>query len=191
MTAVEYVREICKQKNIPISKLESECKFGNGYLNPKKQSKIDPDRAAAISAYLKIPVEEILSRNMSSSELLCNAQAFLKKDNREMMDLLIAEGANISGPEDFQMLRDGIREVDGFREMVRHICEKNGLSDILMSRLGFNKKAPTQAGKREVSDDDIKFALFGGDGEITDAMFDEVKRFAKMVKLREEAEQKE
>ena len=39
-----------------------------------------------------------------------------------------------------------------------------------------------------MSDHDIKFALFGGDGEITDAMYDEVKRFAQMVKLREEAE---
>ena len=50
------------------------------------------------------------------------------------------------------------------------------------------KKAPTDEGERTVSDDDIKFALFGGDGEITDAMYDEVKRFAQMVKLREEAE---
>ena len=49
------------------------------------------------------------------------------------------------------------------------------------------KKAPTD-GARQASDDDIKFALFGGDGEITDAMYDEVKRFAQMVKLREEAE---
>ena len=36
-----------------------------------------------------------------------------------------------------------------------------------------------------VSDEDIKFALFGGDGEITDAMFDEVKRFAAFLKERE------
>lgn len=52
------------------------------------------------------------------------------------------------------------------------------------------EKAPTPEGERPVSDDDIKFALFGGDGEITDAMYDEVKRFAQMVKLREEAEKK-
>lgn len=44
--------------------------------------------------------------------------------------------------------------------------------------------------ERQISDDDIKFALFGGDGEITDAMYDEVKRFAQMVKLREEAAKK-
>ena len=53
-----------------------------------------------------------------------------------------------------------------------------------------SKKALTQESERQVSDDDIKFALFGGDGEITDAMYEEVKRFAQMVKLREEAEKK-
>ncbi|MDO5401235.1 MAG: helix-turn-helix domain-containing protein [Eubacteriales bacterium] len=36
-----------------------------------------------------------------------------------------------------------------------------------------------------VSDEQIKFALFGGDGDITDAMYDEVKRFAAFVKQRE------
>lgn len=49
-----------------------------------------------------------------------------------------------------------------------------------------NKKAPTENGERSVSDDDIKFALFGGDGEITDAMYQEVKEFAALIKLRED-----
>ena len=35
-----------------------------------------------------------------------------------------------------------------------------------------------------VTEEDIKFALFGGDGEITDEMFDEVKQFAAFVKAR-------
>lgn len=39
---------------------------------------------------------------------------------------------------------------------------------------------------RPVSDEDIKFALFGGDGEITDAMYEEVRRFAAFVKQREQ-----
>ena len=39
--------------------------------------------------------------------------------------------------------------------------------------------------RREVSDEDIKFALFGGDGEITDEMYDEVRRFAQFIKQRE------
>ena len=48
------------------------------------------------------------------------------------------------------------------------------------------EKAPVNTDKRSISDDDIKFALFGGDGEITDSMFEEVKQFAAMIKLREE-----
>ena len=52
--------------------------------------------------------------------------------------------------------------------------------------LGADKKenAPADRGE-DVSDEDIKFALFGGDGEITDEMFNEVKNFAQYVKLRE------
>ena len=41
-----------------------------------------------------------------------------------------------------------------------------------------------------VSDADIKFALFGGSGEITDAMYKEVMEFAALVKLREEMKKK-
>ena len=53
------------------------------------------------------------------------------------------------------------------------------------------EKAPTVSGERSVSDDDIKFALFGGSGEITDAMYREVKEFAALVKLREDMKKKE
>lgn len=52
------------------------------------------------------------------------------------------------------------------------------------------QKAPT-SGERSISDDDIKFALFGGDGEITDEMFDEVRNFAAYVKQREAQKKKE
>ena len=43
--------------------------------------------------------------------------------------------------------------------------------------------------QRNVTDDDIKFALFGGDGESTDDMYDEVQRFAAFVKMREAEKQ--
>lgn len=49
---------------------------------------------------------------------------------------------------------------------------------------------PEAEPSRPVSDEDIKFALFGGGQDITDEMYDEVKRFARMVMLREEAEKR-
>jgi hypothetical protein len=53
------------------------------------------------------------------------------------------------------------------------------------------EKAPTSKGERHVTDDDIKFALFGGDGEINDAMYEEVKGFAAFIKQREASKKKE
>ena len=45
------------------------------------------------------------------------------------------------------------------------------------------EKAPASEETR-ASDDELKFALFGGGGEITDEMFEEVKAFAQWVKAR-------
>lgn len=41
-----------------------------------------------------------------------------------------------------------------------------------------------------VSDDDIKVALFGGAGEVTDEMWDQVKQFAEFVKQQEKEKNK-
>ena len=39
--------------------------------------------------------------------------------------------------------------------------------------------------KQRVTDEDIQFALFGGSDEITESMYDEVKKFAAYLKQRE------
>ena len=58
--------------------------------------------------------------------------------------------------------------------------------DIPVSRiLTGEDNAQLEPAKQTVTDADIKFALFGGDGEITDAMYEEVKRFAAFIKQRE------
>ena len=59
-SSVEYIREICKQRNIPISTLESECGFANGYLNPKKLKKLPYDWAEKIGEYLGFWVDFLL-----------------------------------------------------------------------------------------------------------------------------------
>ena len=53
-----------------------------------------------------------------------------------------------------------------------------------------NSRASTHGSKFSIRDEDIKFALFGGDGEVTPEMYEEVKRFAAMVKLREDSKKK-
>lgn len=49
----------------------------------------------------------------------------------------------------------------------------------------FGSGEPSATSKPAISDEDIKFALFGGEGDITDEMFDEVKKFAAYIKARD------
>ena len=58
----------------------------------------------------------------------------------------------------------------------------NVTTDYLLGRT--NEQTPPRA-EKEIADEDIKFALFGGDKDITDAQFEEVKRFARFIKERE------
>ena len=106
--SVQFVRDICKERGIPVSQLERDCGFSNGYLNAKKLARLPYDRAQLIAGYLGLDVTLILT--------------------------------------------------------------------------GEKKDAPAQEGRSAVTDEDIKFALFGGDGEITDEMYEEVKRFAAFIK---------
>lgn len=106
--SVQYVRDICRERGIAVSLLERQCGFSNGYLNPKKLTRLPYDRALAIAQFLDVDVTGILT--------------------------------------------------------------------------GETENAPAPQGRRAVSDEDIKFALFGGEGEITDEMYEEVKKFAAFIK---------
>ncbi len=54
---------------------------------------------------------------------------------------------------------------------------------ITLSELYGEKEKPAE--KASVTDDDIKFALSGGEDIITDAQYDEVKKFVQFIKERD------
>ncbi len=53
-----------------------------------------------------------------------------------------------------------------------------------LSRL-LGQEEPAREDRAPLSDEDVKVALFGGAGEVTDAMWEEVKGFIDFVKERE------
>jgi len=83
----------------------------------------------------------------------------------------------------------GVRELNS--EILIMFAEFYNVSvDYLIGRTSENEKAPAITDKRSISDGDIQFALFGGSDEITDKMYDEVKKFAAFLKQREGYENK-
>lgn len=69
------------------------------------------------------------------------------------------------------------------QERSRLIANALGVSEDWLNGMEDNRHKNT-------TDEDIKFALWGGAEGITDEMFQEVKQFADMVRMREEAKRK-
>ena len=98
---------------------------------------------------------------------LVNARKALKKTQQEMADYLGISRQAYSNYE------TGKREPD-YETLLK-------LGEYLVCSIDYllGKKSDPSP-KAEVSDDDIKFALFGG-AKVTDAQFEEVKRFARYI----------
>ena len=71
--------------------------------------------------------------------------------------------------------------------VIDKLCRYFGIS--VSELLGYGEEEEGSSRPRPTQED-IKFALFGGSGEITDAMYDEVLSFAAFVRQREERKAK-
>lgn len=111
MNSVERVKAICKERKIPISKLEKDLGFSNGYIGQLRKGTFPADRLVLIAEFLNVTADFLLTGN---------------------------------------------------------------------------EKAPDSTVERKYQGDEILFALSrGGEGEITDEMYQEVKNFAEFVAQRE------
>ena len=59
MSIAETIKAECKRQNIPVSRLEKELGFCNGYVRGLKD-KIPLDRAKEVSEYLNIPLSLLI-----------------------------------------------------------------------------------------------------------------------------------
>lgn len=105
--SVQYVRDLCKDRKIPISQLEKDCGFSNGYLNPKKMQKIPYDRACIIAQYLGVSADSILTGTQENS-------AAVSRD--------VLEEVDVAWYGDFKELDEDQKET--VRDMVRLMRER-------------------------------------------------------------------
>ena len=61
MNSVERVKLICKERKIPISKLESDLGFSNGYIGQLRKGIFPADRLAKIASYLEVTIDYLLT----------------------------------------------------------------------------------------------------------------------------------
>ena len=61
MDSVKRVKEICKSRRIPISKLERDLGYANGYIGQLRKGTFPANRLAEIAQYLSVSVDYLLN----------------------------------------------------------------------------------------------------------------------------------
>lgn len=61
MNCVERVKSLCKQKKIPISKLERDLGYANGYIGQLRKGVLPTDRLLEVAEYLSVSTSYLLN----------------------------------------------------------------------------------------------------------------------------------
>lgn len=61
MNSVERVKKLCKERKIPISRLEKDLGYSNGYIGQLRKGSFPDDRLKEISVYLDVSVEYLMT----------------------------------------------------------------------------------------------------------------------------------
>lgn len=99
MNSVEKVKALCKERKIPISRLEKDLGYGNGYIGQLKKGTLPDDRLVEIANYLNVSTAYFTGKEQNKpatpegSELTPKqrkAYNMIKDLPDDQMDVLIA-----------------------------------------------------------------------------------------------------
>lgn len=80
MNSVERVKSLCKERKIPISRLEKELGYSNGYIGQLRKGTFPADRLKEIAEYLHVSTDFLLT----GEEHAADSQTLTTKDERDI-----------------------------------------------------------------------------------------------------------
>ena len=93
MTSVDRVKTICKERKIPISRLEKDLGFSNGYIGQLRKGVLPDDRLRAIANYLDVTTQYLMMGDDSEEPapvLTARNERDIAKDLNRIMEKLSA-----------------------------------------------------------------------------------------------------
>ena len=121
MNSVDRVKKICKDRKIPISKLERELGFSNGYISQLRKGVFPADRLALIADYLQISSNYLLTGE--------DNDGLTEKDNRDIAKDMEAIRAKLLNGTDGPLSYEGEPIPEEDAELLL------GQSELMMRRL--------------------------------------------------------
>lgn len=106
MNSVERVKKICKERKIPLSRLEKDLGFANGYIGQLKKGSFPDERLKKIADYLNLSPEYLM--NGSEQSDLSDTKYYINEETAEVADRifhnkelrLLFDAAQDAQPED-------------------------------------------------------------------------------------------
>ena len=109
MNSVERVKTICKERKIPISKVERDLGYANGYIGQLKKGVCPADRLQDIAEYLGVSSEYLLNGDEKEEN-----KYYINEETAEMAQALfenhdlrvLFDAAKDASPEDLKTTYD-------------------------------------------------------------------------------------
>lgn len=99
MNAVERIKKECKDRNIPISRIEKDLGFANGYIGGLRKGHVPSDRLTMIADYLGVSEDYLLTGH--------EAQGVIEADAPEIFRILHNDNI-IEGNPDLKYIVDTV-----------------------------------------------------------------------------------
>ena len=110
MNSVERVKQLCKKHRIPVSKLEKELGYANGYIGQLRKGTFPSDRLKEISNYLDVSIEYLVTgeeKNDTENYVLIGEVRKLAQDILERKELrMLFDTARDAKTEDVQAVHN-------------------------------------------------------------------------------------
>ena len=102
MNSVERVKDLCKERKIPISKLEKDLGFSNGYIGQLRKGVFSSDRLVLIANYLNVSPDYLMTGETPSDKKEVTLTPRDERDIEKILDqtkeqLLSQEGLMFDG----------------------------------------------------------------------------------------------
>lgn len=136
MNSVERVKQLCKERHIPISKLEKELKFANGYISQLRKGMFPADRLKEIARYLSVSEEFLLNGTENETAPTPGLKA---KDERDIAKKLQSTLDDLENGADGLMF-DGEPLDDETRALLRDSLQNQLQMTKLLAKQKFTPK---------------------------------------------------
>ena len=94
MTSVDRVKTICKERKIPISRLEKDLGFSNGYIGQLKKGVFPDDRIKMIADYFGVSVEYLMAGTSNSAKEQSQLSARDERDISRRLEQTLSDMEN-------------------------------------------------------------------------------------------------